>query len=290
MTDEVFELADVQVSTLGLVTEGANKEEFFLLKSASQGEGAEPASDALPPAEHLSDDHVEAVTKGVIAKLVDLITGKKDSGVEVAEPASTIEKETTESIPPNHEVEPEVETLEASAVESEESSVSIQTDKGVVSMSDENAAVMDTRVADLEKALKDQATRESELVARLEKAEKDAAQERELRERQVYIAKAVSIGNFPVPSEELGEQLYWLAKQDPPREQFWTDLLKAVQTIMDDAALYVEKGNALPEADPIQAAVEKAGGDLKSALANISPQQAEQYIRSMRRRIADDAR
>jgi len=282
-----LELSDVQVDTLGLVTDGAAKETFFLLKSAEPQEGTDPE-----PVVPVVDE--AALTKSVVTRLFEAIVGKRAPSSLATEDAAeeAVEKEVSESIPDEPEAELETETLKSDTDTGQDSEAPItgtkDVEKGVDSMSDETN-VVDTRLADLEKSLKAQQDREADLLARLEKAEQDARNERELREREVYVTKASNLGNFPVPSAELGEQLHWLSKQDEAREQFWTELLKAIQNSLDDAALFVEKGNVLPEADPIEKAI-TSGADIKQALQSLPPQVAENYIRSMRRQIANAAR
>lgn len=141
-------------------------------------------------------------------------------------------------------------------------------------MADDNEKVL------LQKALDD-------LTVRLEKAETEARQERELRERQVYIAKADSFGYLPCKSTELGDFLYWLNKSDAARATYLDGVLRAVNNQLEDAGLFVEKGTSQGSAGELSI-LEKAdalvkqgkAADFKEALLKMDPKEQLAYIQA----------
>lgn len=141
----------------------------------------------------------------------------------------------------------------------------------------------DNEKVQLEKALND-------LKDRLEKAEREAAQERELRERQVFVAKAATFANLPTKADELGDFLYWLTKTDTARGTYAEALLRAVDAQLQDG-LFVEKGTSRSsEPDSATAKVEqiiKSGKSERDALLSVDNATAMAYIREQRKRVRE---
>lgn len=280
----ITELSDVQVETLGLVTQGANREEFFLLKSDTTAENQ------TTPETNLWTRFLKLFQKTVDTEMAELAkteaevpepaTETPEPEVVLAEPAPdgitipegeiteptssapmTVAEVTPELPAPVVEPEPEVEASEP------------QTSNLEATMEDtvEKAATeLEGRLAELEKA-------NAALVAEVEKA-------REERDRETYIAKANSFAAIPVAPVELGEQLHALAKWDAKRLSFWTDLLKSIDALAADAELFIEKGTAFTPEQPDALAVIAKADDPKAEILKLSRKDAEAYLRSVRSR------
>lgn len=277
----ITELTDVQVDTLGLVTQGANREEFFLLKSADK---------AMEPEQNLWTRFMKLFQKTVNAEMAEL---EKQTEAEAPEPPKVVEPkvvlpETSGSmtVPPGEDsTETSSTPLETVSVNSVFSSTPVEITESVetptshleaTTMDDtvEKTAQLNTqlesRLAELEKA-------NATLVAEVEKA-------REERDRETYIAKANSFAAIPVAPSELGEQLHALAKWDAKRLTFWTDLLKSVDALASDAELYIEKGTAYTAEQPDALTVIAKAEDPKAEILKLSSKDAAAYIKSVRAR------
>ena len=153
----------------------------------------------------------------------------------------------------------------------------------------------DTRMTDLEKANADLRAQFEKAQADLAKAQADAekaqadasaamaevAKERERGERETFIVKARNFASVPASPVDLGEQLYALSKWDEERATWWTDLLKAVDALAEDANLFIEKGTiGAPEQDAIAKAMKS--DDPRTALLNVSTKDQELYLSQMR--------
>lgn len=278
----ITELSDVQVETLGLVTQGANREEFFLLKSDTTAENQ------TTPETNLWTRFLKLFQKTVDTEMAELAkteaevpepaTETPEPEVVLAEPApdsiAIPEGEITEptsSAPMTvAEVTPE---LPAPVVEPESEAVEPQTSNLEATMEDtveKTANELEGRLAELEKA-------NAALVAEVEKA-------REERDRETYIAKANGFAAIPVAPVELGEQLHALAKWDAKRLSFWTDLLKSIDALAADAELFIEKGTAFTPEQPDALAVIAKADDPKAEILKLSRKDAEAYLRSVRSR------
>ncbi len=316
--EQLNELTDVEVLTVGLVTRGANHEEIFLTKSDTTGDPATtPATTPDAESANLARrfwDKVRGLVRREIEKAQAIEGGEEEGEEEEADKEECAKStplpeqmaddkkdkgedgECAKSAPP---AEPTAEDEKKDKEECAKSDPSqsatpaqdvTKTGEGTpaqtsattpltplskeADMADDNEKVL------LQKALDD-------LTVRLEKAETQARQERELRERQSYIAKADSFGYLPAKSAELGDFLYWLNKSDPARATYLEGLLRAVDNQLEDAGLFVEKGvsqGSAGEATLMEKAdaLVKTGKatDLKDALLKMDPKEQAAYIQS----------
>ena len=286
----IFALADIEVDTLGLVSRGANREEFFLMKNATEGTPAAETNDAAVAATvtqtiwqrlinlfqkaalHVESEDDDAATATGLVATTDAAAATSDSESEsedddeaeaeaeavmtktdvVAEPASA-----PEIIKEEARVDPET-------IEIAEPIVTIKTEDV---MAEEN----------ISKA-------EYETIAkRLEVAEVELAKARAEKEQQVWLTKAAGFGYLPVAQTELAAHLYNLAKLDEAEAQWVVDVLKAVDNMVTDSGMFVEKGHNLPEVDAVTKAMQAA--DPKAALLGLPKAQAEAYLSAVRGRI-----
>lgn len=283
----ITELSDVQVETLGLVTQGANREEFFLLKSDTN-DAATVAGDitaTATPETNLWTRFLKLFQKTVDTEMAELAKAEAEVApvtemvAEITpEPEPEIASEIISAVTPAEpvgeakqleKVSAPVESLTTPKPESEASEP--QTSNLEATMEDTvEKAALEGRLAELEKA-------NAALVAEVEKA-------REERDRETYIAKANSFAAIPVAPVELGEQLHALAKWDAKRLSFWTDLLKSIDALAADAELFIEKGTAFTPEQPDALAVIAKADDPKAEILKLSRKDAEAYLRSVRSR------
>lgn len=263
MNDEIYELKDVQVDTLGLVSRGANGEDFFLLKT--EDTNAEIAGGDEVQASDQSEME-EKVTKTIWQKLIDLF---KQEIVEIEESQQVpdevevvnTDKQETEIIQEEVVQEEVMEEEKSVAVEEEE------TQKGEDTMPTEELISK----ADFEKA-------QSE-IAELKKALEDEKVE---KAKLGWISKASEFGYVPVSSKELAEHLYNLAKYDSKEADWLVDLLKSYDAMLEDSGLFAEKGTNKIETDAVAKALNSE--NVKDALLSLSRKDAEAYLREMRAR------
>ena len=134
------------------------------------------------------------------------------------------------------------------------------------------------------------------LLARLTKAEADAkaaqeaaTQERDLRERQTFIAKASAYRSLPVPGGQLGDFLHWLSKSDQKRYEWFTSVLKSLDSAFSSTGMFSEVGwRGEPESletDVIAKAATAA--DPKAALLGVSSVAAAQYLTQRRKALRE---
>lgn len=280
----ITELSDVQVETLGLVTQGANREEFFLLKSDTDTTDVTESITAAPEA-NLWTRFLKLFQKTVDTEMAELAKAEAEvapvteSVAEITpEPEPVVASEIISEVTPAEtvveakqleKVSESVESLTTSEPESEASEP--QTSNLEATMEDTvEKAALESRLTELEKA-------NAALVAEVEKA-------REERDRETYIAKANSFAAIPVAPVELGEQLHALAKWDAKRLSFWTDLLKSIDALAADAELFIEKGTAFTPEQPDVLAVIAKSDDPKAEILKLSKKDAEAYLRSVRSR------
>jgi len=283
--DELTELKDVVVDTLGLVTRGANREEFFLLKSADGN-----ADDEIQETNQAQASVAKSIWQSLVSVFKHEIE-KELAGLEVVAEVveSTVaEPEVTEQLekidePAVIEPEPESESPVAELTKTEEHNM--EDEKQVTS-----EVVIDVEKSNLASQLAELAKANTDLQARVEKAEQEAAQQRDAREYQVWLTKARSMYTLPASPNDLAEQLHWLAKTDAVRAEWWETHLSALTNQLRDSELFVEKGTSRAAQDGLQL-VEKAqklvdAGSTKSlrdAMLSLSRGEQEAYLAEQRR-------
>ena len=118
------------------------------------------------------------------------------------------------------------------------------------------------------------------LATRLAKTESDLAASREKEERQVWLLKASNLAYVPTATTELTDQLYWLYKADPKRAQYWEDTLTALNNMVQDSQMFVEKGTKQMPTEGLDAVLKSS--DPRAALKNLSRADAEAYLKAAR--------
>lgn len=302
---ELNELENLDVLSVGLVPQGANQEEFFLLKEDEAAEELEELAERPP----------EGTDESAWAKLLNIVAQAVSGGPDEVEKALDAKAQRAlkmalrvlsnvrEQLPP--EGKKAVATLAQLAGYGSgkygygEGKYGYGEGKGkygygypqpakkedAVAKSDEPAEEtpipepVREQLALLEKS-------RQELAERLEKAEQELEAERERRRLEAYVEKARALSAVPVQAEELGEQLAWLAKQDEEREAWWSKLLEALNRQVLDAGLFQEIGTQAPPPEPLAKALEKARSgkmSLREALLTLPPEVQESYLRDQRR-------
>lgn len=289
---EEYELSNVQVDTLGLVTAGANEEEFFLFKANSDESGSD---ESLHQNwfQRLADGLTNLVRRSLDQELEKALQSLEPISQPVAEDNVMELGEVCPAVEEQVQVEPEVEKTDVSLESVSEAEDEVTAEKSAeqtpikendgdeeIEMSENvSAPVEDVEKVQLEATL-------AELQTRLEKAEQVAAQERELRERREWLIKSEGY-TLPIPAEELADYLYWLNKQDSGRAEWLQGLLKAVSAQLQDAALFTESGTSrAPDlVDEVAKAMREK--DPRNALLNISPQAAQKYLAERHRELRE---
>ena len=288
---ENTELKDVAVDTLGLVTHGANRERFFLLKSAEEIEEANQMLET-------DQSQVKAsVAKNIWRNLTLLF--KREIEEELADLPVLIENEHVVELPVVEKTAPEAEITEEVKVAEEVESFgpTVESAMGAVietlikertDMEDEKQVVVEKSALEVKFEALEKAN--TDLQVRVEKAEQEAAQERDAKEYQVWLTKARDMYALPASPDTLAEQLHWLAKADATRAQWWEGHLVALTNQLRDSELFIEKGTSRAAQDGVLL-IEKAQklvdsgqmADLRTAILSLSRAEQEAYLNERRR-------
>ena len=288
---ENTELKDVAVDTLGLVTHGANRERFFLLKSAEEIEEANQMLET-------DQSQVKAsVAKNIWRNLTLLF--KREIEEELADLPVLIEDEHVVELPVVEKTAPEAEVTEEVKVAEEVESFrpTVESAMGAVietlikertDMEDEKQVVVEKSALEVKFEALEKAN--TDLQVRVEKAEQEAAQERDAKEYQVWLTKARDMYALPASPDTLAEQLHWLAKADATRAQWWEGHLVALTNQLRDSELFIEKGTSRAAQDGVLL-IEKAQklvdsgqmADLRTAILSLSRAEQEAYLNERRR-------
>ena len=288
---ENTELKDVAVDTLGLVTHGANRERFFLLKSAEEIEEANQMLET-------DQSQVKAsVAKNIWRNLTLLF--KREIEEELADLPVLIENEHVVELPVVEKTAPETEVTEEVKVAEEVESFgpTVESAMGAVietlikertDMEDEKQVVVEKSALEVKLEALEKAN--TDLQVRVEKAEQEAAQERDAKEYQVWLTKARDMYALPASPDTLAEQLHWLAKADATRAQWWEGHLVALTNQLRDSELFIEKGTSRAAQDGVLL-IEKAQklvdsgqmADLRTAILSLSRAEQEAYLNERRR-------
>lgn len=288
---ENTELKDVAVDTLGLVTHGANRERFFLLKSAEEIEEANQMLET-------DQSQVKAsVAKNIWRNLTLLF--KREIEEELADLPVLIENEHVVKLPVVEKTAPEAEVTEEVKVAEEVESFgpTVESAMGAVietlikertDMEDEKQVVVEKSALEVKFEALEKAN--TDLQVRVEKAEQEAAQERDAKEYQVWLTKARDMYALPASPDTLAEQLHWLAKADATRAQWWEGHLVALTNQLRDSELFIEKGTSRAAQDGVLL-IEKAQklvdsgqmADLRTAILSLSRAEQEAYLNERRR-------
>jgi len=258
------ELIDVNVEKLGLVTVGANQEQFFLLKSAT--DAGEPVANTS----ELTDNSaiVETVTKSVWAKLVDFFKAKDAPMPSEEEQALADEEDELEK--KKKEVCKDVDTIDTPATDIAKAT-SVATKVEEPQMSDVNVEMVAKAQYDLLAGTVD------DLKTRLAKAEATAEASRDSAALQDAIAKAGALEALPINPSELGTNMHKLAKSDPQLALYFDAVLKAADKLLLDLGIYGERGITTgQDIDPVMKASQSA--DPRAALLGLDRRSANEYL------------
>ena len=265
------QLEDVTVEKLGLVTTGANKEEFFLLKHDSEANSEANNEATAQIAESIWQRLLKALRRPSgepTALTAEALTVASDPEAALPVSATGVLSDALsdslsdslsdapilgQPVAPDNVVEKIKETVVEEAME-----------KDMVAKSDYDALVKTVEG----------------LQARVAQAEAETDAARHTQERLTEIAKAGELLALPVNPTELGDALYKLGQSDPALKQYFAALLKTADNMLAGLGIFEERGTAqaAPYEDPVAKAA--AAEDPRAALLNLSPQAAVAYIKA----------
>jgi len=261
------QLKDVTVEKLGLVTTGANKEEFFLLKHDSEANSEANNEATAQIAESIWQRLLKALRRPSgepTALTAEALTVASDPEAALPVSATGVLSDALsdslsdapilgQPVAPDNVVEKIKETVVEEAME-----------KDMVAKSDYDALVKTVEG----------------LQARVAQAEAETDAARHTQERLTEIVKAGELLALPVNPTELGDALYKLGQSDPALKQYFAALLKTADNMLAGLGIFEERGTAqaAPYEDPVAKAA--AAEDPRAALLNLSPQAAVAYIKA----------
>lgn len=312
---EVYKLSDIDVETVGLVTQGANQQTFFLLKSdksllarlkdyltrvVEKDEDVDPPQDIQLMVEELDKAMADTPTPGDTPDDAP-VTGKVKAAIQAAiRSLSSVKSDLPDDI---KEVVQDLSDALTGQEDSDEDDTTQKTKKSEDNMSD--STEVDARIDKTEAEFKAQVEKSNaelraelvsarvalekentDLKARVEKAEADAARERDARELQVYVQKAATFGSVPDKAEVFGARLHELAKASPDLYTYFDGVLRALDNQLKDNQLFVEKGTSKIPApgsvdDQIQALVKSGKAkSYKDAVLMLDPKAVDAYLKA----------
>jgi hypothetical protein len=304
---EINELTDVEVETLGLVTRGANREEFFLLKAAgdltvcaacnkpyatdqmTMVDGKPVCPDCAKAEDEQDEGEVSKTHESALEAATQTIWQRLVANIKkaLAEPTFAADNPVEENAAKVSE--PEItkqEIIQALPAVDETAVVAPEPEPEVVPepvAKQEPTPVTNTQteafMAENEVIAKADF---DALAVRLEKAEAELAKSQGEKERAVWLQKAQTYSYMPVSSTDLAEQLQYLAKAAPTRAEWWMDVLKACDNMVKDSGLFVEKGTTIEAEDAVSKVVKS--DNPRDAALNMPRAEAEAYLRDVRRR------
>lgn len=246
---EVFELTDLDVMSIGLVEQGAVGEDFLALKSKDGGNNMADKNETKDTKD------VKETQETLIEKLKGMFATKEDMTNIQAELEKAAETET----PAKEETPPETPTE----------------DSAILKRLDEMEKARESEISLLQKANED-------MKAELEKAKEIASNEKEAREKREYLEKAYTLKAFPVSYAELGDFLHKVSKSMPDEYNWLFELLKTADTQLGAAGIFNEMGTTkTPEELEIEQKVEKAvseGKSPKEAVLSLSKAEQQQML------------
>lgn len=290
-SEETYELTNVAVDTLGLVTQGANRETFFLLKADETA----PTEATLAETPNLWQRFLRFMAKAMDAELATLPEATATSTPEtpadaVAEVGHISKAEAVEEIA--EPVEPAIEIPVAEVAKEEPATEPIAETNAVPESSLADAPVVVETTKSGEAHAMEDTVEKSELAQRLTELEKananllaEIAKAQDERDRAAMLTKAQTYAALPVAPVELADRLHALAKWDAGQLTFWTDLLKSVDALVQD--VYAERGSTVyheqAQPDVVQTVIKS--DDPRAALLSMSRKDAENYLRDVRNRV-----
>lgn len=243
--EEIFELSELDILSVGLVEAGAIGADFFAIKSEK---GDSTMAD--------KDKKQEETQETLIEKLKGMFATKEDMTniqAELEKAAETPDEKTSTETPLETPTE----------------------DSAILKRLDEMEKARESEIALLQKANEDMKTE-------LEKAKEIASNEKEAREKREYLEKAYTLKAFPVSYAELGDFLHKVSKSMPDEYNWLFELLKTADTQLGAAGIFNEMGTTkTPEELEIEQKVEKAvseGKSPKEAVLSLSKAEQQQML------------
>ena len=286
------EIVDVQVEKLGLVTAGANGEEFFLLKSDETG-SAETQT-ALAGVEAAVAETIwtrmAKVFKRVMSAEAEIAQTDNTADIASMDAADSVALPGVETTVPefqhsNTESAPSPAIAKVCAPDSTDDDEKDDEEMEPMSKSHpDQTNEMRTKMSDVEMVAKSDyevLAKSVELLKdRLAKAEAEAEAARDSRERDARIAKAAELTALPVTAVELGSNLHKLAKFDPALAQYFDALIKTADNMLNGLGVFQEYGTSqMPElSEPVMKAAQSA--DPRAALLSLNARDAAKYVAS----------
>ena len=267
-----FELSDIYVDTVGLVSSGAIGEDFFLTKKQE--------------VDKMADD-VEVV---VVDPETETFWDKMRKLFREEQPVQAV----VETEVPVVEAKVEVEAVEVVAkdekVVEEEKMDNVETVELVEKVVTPQAVDFSEAVDKVEKALSAKYDTEITLLReRLEKSETEANKIKEEAAERDMVQKARDFGALPVRYDELGKRLYGFSKVMKAEDFEWLmATFAAVDKILGTAGILNELGTSRsPEELAIEDKVEKvakeSGKSYTEAMLELSGAEQEQLLAQMRK-------
>jgi len=293
-----FELSDVDVETLGLVFAGANREDFFMVKSAEastdnedgiEDEDKKKECDEMQEADKSEMGQDSKKLSDLGKRFIELIVNTaKEILLQEKSPASVVE-ESTETV--DNTVASEAEIIESAKEEEVKEETSEPVTESDVVETTEQAAIAEVAVEENELSKENNMSEENQvdvekyndLVSRLEKAEQALVIAKEEKERSEFISKARSLSALPLSPDELADHMYWLSKTDPTRYEWFAAVMQTMDNHLVDNQLWLEKGvNYAAEAtDAVTKATRSANP--RDELLKVGRDDAMAYLRSARK-------
>lgn len=293
-TDEadsvVYELTDITVDTLGLVSQGANGEEFFLVKAADGATAFEPELEQRVTT-NIWQRLKTLFQKAASGVNADTITAPTMTSSEPSADTTVLDGVTTDIVVTDSvakTVATSVETLAIAPMAEVVTTAPTTTPVVIDVIKDLTAMETMTNTTNLDGGtpMADEVINKSDydaLAVRLEKAEQALLKAQDEKERQAWVIKAQSYNALPAEVTELAEQLHALAKWDTNRVTYWVNLLKAVDALARDANLFTETGSAVQPTSAIAKALTAA--DPTAALLALSKADQLAYLADKRAQI-----
>jgi len=279
MANTEFELSDVEVDTIGLVSAGAIGEDFFLVKKdgdnmvkdVRNNTSNEVSTDVLEDIEVIDSD-----AKGFWDKMRSLLKGNVDK----SESESSAKEDKNENEANDIQA---VEKLEGKPKEVN----SKMPDTGITKTEQPKNEDI---VLQVKKALQEQYdTQLKDMKERLEKAEAEATRSKEDAAEKDMVQKARNFPALPIRYDELGHRLYQFSKSVSTEQFDWLlHLLTAVDKQLGASGILSEFGTSrAPEELALEDKVDSIAKDRKidyaNALLELSESEQKQLLAQMRK-------
>lgn len=284
--NEIFDLTDIKVDTVGLVFAGAIGEDFFLRKSGGKIVNQSTTID--------KEDDIEIVeldSPTYWEKLTKVLADAFGQSRTKEENVSREDKPVDENVVAVATSDVVAETSEVETVKSEKE----ERDAGEGEMNNtvENSAPQNSDLSEamnkLEKALVEKYNAQiAELRERLEKAEREANLAKEKAAEEAMIQKAREFVALPVRYDEFGRKLYAISKTVDEDTMTWLiSVFEAVDKQLGGAGILNEIGTSrspeeLALEDKVEKIAKEKGISYADALLTLSESEQKRLLAEMR--------